>query len=146
MRRLTYLMVILLALVLGSSASATTGWNKCTSTEGKGALHPGQVACNDPIIGDLNSSILDVSACNGTFTVLYNSDTTGTAADTTVEILICVLPICSLNNCVVLDDTPALTGAAGVSEIYGSTAKWICVDGTTDPLSGDKPRVLIHCN
>ena len=145
MRRLTYLMVILLALVLGSSASATTGWNKCSSTAGQGALHPGQVACNDPIDGDLTSEILDVSACTGTATAIYNADTTGVAETTTVKILTCVTPVCSLNTCVPIENFD-LTGAAGDAEIYAFDAKWICVLGATNPLAGDTPRVLIHCN
>lgn len=145
MKRITYLMVTLLALLLAAPVSATTGWDKCNSTQGQGALQPGESACNNPVIGDLDSKIIDIGACAGTVTAIYNADTTGTAQDTTVQILTCVTPVCSAETCVPIENF-ILTGAAEAAEIYGIQGRWICVDGTTDPLSGDTPRVLIQCN
>ena len=146
MRWITFGVTTLLALVLAAPASAITGWKDCISGAAASSLQSNGYLCNDPIIGDLDSKLLYIDDCRDV-TALYNSDTTGLAQTTTVQILNCVTPTsgCSLDTCVPIENF-VLTGAPAATEIYGFDGVWICVDGTTDPLAGDTPRVLIHCN
>ncbi len=132
----------LLAVLLWSGPVQALDWKDCESGDAKGSIQIGRDLCIDHVDSDLDSVLLGVGRCP-LFDVIFNSDDTGTGLTTTIQVWTCVTPNANVNACNPIEDL-TLTGAAGVGEIYGASAKWIFVKGTNDP-GAETPRTMIRC-
>lgn len=136
-----------IALVAGALASVFlfawpalgASWARCSTN-----VHaPKNAWCVDLTTGDLDSDLLYIADC-ASVTVLYEPDTAGAGATTTVQIRNCVTDTVSANCCMVIDNV-TLDGTHPNDALYDVRGWAIYVDGTTNPGGGETPRVLVRC-
>ncbi len=138
------LLILLILLVPGIAFGG--GWETCEDMTGaaKGWIAPFEPTCFDSVSGDLDSALLHVGVCDN-IDVVYNADTSSTDAPAiSIQVMSCVFPTVSANNCLAMDNA-TLLGTDASFEILGGAAEWIFIDGS-GTIDDDTPRVLVRCN
>ena len=134
----------LLAVLLWAGLVQADSFHDCESGNAKGTISVGKDLCVDFATAELDSDMLGVGKCPG-FTVIYNSDDTGTTQTMTLRVMTCVRSTpADPSNCTSIDNIQ-LTGADLLGEMYGASAKWIYLKGETNPAA-TTPRAMVRCH
>ena len=123
---------------------APKDWEDCISGSSKVTVQPRASICFNPVVGALDSSLLNVGQCKN-LNMIYNSDTSGSGTTTTIQVMSCVEQTMDTINCNPIGGR-TLTGATIRGELYEKGSGLVYLNGTHDPASGETPRVLLHCN
>ena len=139
------ILALLAVLLLAGSAQAAA-FKDCETGTAKGSITTGKELCADFLTADLKSDLLSVGKCTGGFTVIYNSDSTGVAITSTLQVMTCVHPTADVNACTPIDGV-TLDGVitTDLGEMYGAKAQWIYLQAITDPVT-DEPRAMVLCH
>lgn len=145
MPRFTLLVAGVLASALLAAPSLGASWENCVTGAVQNSLGPGKALCVDLADGDLDSDILFIDMCSSA-TVLYEPDTSGAGATTTVQIRSCLVGTVSTNCCFAVENA-TLDGnpATHTEALYDVRGLMIYVDGTSNP-GAETPRVLVKCD